>query len=328
MTVTDDLRTEPSAVRLQPAYEDPAAVLATIRAGGPFWPIVRYAVSPKERLAVGGDEESATTFVPPWFRRDFALGGEVLVPGADRILHNARFVDAAREVYGETSIVRPTTVYVNVMAPSPAPFVPHTDVPAFRGVTRDDHPLWLLHQMLSSGLFEPWRVRLATAVSWFYEGPGGSFHYWPEGPEGPGAREDSPYDNVAVVADNERTYHGVAPVGSPDAGLITGLTVDSELVRVDGGWEMREAGRAVHRSADDEVRVTVSWKAEVFTDDEERARADDHVDDLTLDRVVEMFLADLDRRGIAVAAPDDPHGDEDWMTTLNTTYGRRPPKVA
>ena len=277
---------------------------------------------------MGGDEQSANTFVPPWFRRDFALGGEVLVPGADAILHNPRFVDAAREVYGATSIVRPTTVYVNVMAPSPAPFVPHTDVPAFRGFTRDDHPLWLLHQMLSSGLFEAWRVRLATAVSWFYEGPGGSFRYWPEGPEGPARSEDSPYDNVAVVADNERTYHGVAPVGGPDAGLVTGLTIDSQLFRVDGGWEMREGEQVVHRSADDEVRVTVSWKAEIFADADEEARSDGHADDLTLDEVVQIFQDDLRRRGVEVPAPDDPHADEDWMTTLNSTYGRRPPKVA
>ena len=170
------------------------------------------------------------------------------MPEADLILGNPRFVEAAHGVFGPDVVVRPTTVYVNVMVPGPVSFVPHTDVPAFRGVTRDDHPVWLLGQMMNSGLFEQWRIKLATAVSWFYEGPGGEFHYWPEGPEGDHAVIGTPYDNIAVVADNERTYHGVAPVGV-DEPVITGLTHDTLLHRVDGGWEMRNGDEPVARAA-------------------------------------------------------------------------------
>lgn len=53
---------------------------------------------------------SGNQFTPPWFRQDFALGGRVLVDGAETILHNPLFVDAARRVYGAESVVRPTSV--------------------------------------------------------------------------------------------------------------------------------------------------------------------------------------------------------------------------
>ncbi len=325
MTSTGELLDRPSAVRLQPAYDDPAEVLAVIRAVEPFWPIVRYAGSEKETAALSGDARTGM-FVPPWFRRDFALHGEALVPDAELILGNPRFVEAAHGVFGPDVIVRPTTVYVNVMVPGPVPFVPHTDVPAFRGVTRDDHPVWLLGQMMNSGLFEDHRIKLATAVSWFYEGPGGEFHYWPEGPDGDHAVVGTPYENIAVVADNERTYHGVAPVGVDDP-LIHGLTYDTMLNRVDGGWEMRDDGEPVHRAADDEVRITVSWKGEIYADDADRARVEDHTDDLDLDGVVEALVTDMRARGVDVAVPADPHHDENWVAAVSSTYGTPPPRV-
>lgn len=323
MTSTGELLDRPSAVRLQPAFDDTDEVLRVIRAVPEFWPIARYAGSEKETAALASDGRT-NTFVPPWFRRDFALHGEALVPHAEVILDNPRFVAAAHEIFGADAIVRPTTVYVNVMVPGPVPFVAHTDVPAFRGVTRDDHPVWLLGQMMNSGLFEDHRIKLATAVSWFYEGPGGEFHYWPTGPEGEPSTISSPYDNIAVVADNERTYHGVAPVGT-DQPLIKGLTLDSMLHRVDGGWEMRRGDEPLRRADDAEVRVTVSWKGEVYADEADRARVEDHTDDLSLDQVVDTLVADLRARGVEVAVPDDPHHDEDWITTVSATYGRRPP---
>ena len=326
MTVTDDTTYGSTAVRLEPAYDDPAGVLACIRGAGPFWPISRYAASETERRAVGGEDGSGT-YVPPWFREDFALLGEELVPGAGVILGNPRFVDAARQVYGPGTIVEPSTVYVNVMVPGPVPFVPHTDVPAFRGFTRTDQPIWLLNQMMASGLFERWRVRLATAVSWFYDGPGGAFLYWPDGPDGPVQRIDAPYGNVAVVADNERTYHGVEPVGSEGDGFVGGLTLDSQLHRVDGGWEMRTGTAVVGAASDQEVRITVSWKGEVFADAEEQARCTSGEDEIDLAFVVDTFLADLRRRGVDVVAPDDPRTDETWMATITDTYRRRPPRA-
>ena len=105
------------------------------------------------------------------------------------------------------------------MGPTPFPFVAHLDVPAFRGFTRADYPIWLLKTMMTSGLFERWRTKIATAVSWFYEGPGGDFHYWPDGPDQPGAVESPPFVNVAVVEFLPVSVH------EPVLPLVTALAV-------------------------------------------------------------------------------------------------------
>ena len=226
-------------------------------------------------------------------------------------------------------VVRPTTVYVNIMGPTPFVFPPHLDVPAFRGFTRADYPIWLLKVMKTSGLFERWRTRIATAVSWFYGGPGGDFHYWPEGPDGPGAVERPPFVNVAVVADNEATFHGVAPLGPPGAEMVGGLDRDSRLLRGDGGWDVRDADDAtVAYLADAEVRITVSWKADVFANADEARRVDDGDDTLDLATVVDVFQADLARRDADAPRPTEPLSDQQWIGTLASTYRDLAPAIA
>jgi hypothetical protein len=321
-----------TAVRVQPAFADPATVRSSVEAAGPFWTLASYARSPAEQRASGaagvGDEIS---FVPPWFRLDFALGGEVLVDGGDHILHNPAFAEAARAVYapwiGNDLLIEPTTVYVNLMAPTAFAFIPHIDVPQFNGFTRADHPVWLLHQMMASGLFESRRVRLATAVSWFHLGSGGDFHYWPNGPDAASAVERAPFDNVAVVADNERTFHGVAPLGDPSE-MLTDLTLDATMRRLDGNWSVIDHGGTVASYPDLEVRTTVSWKAEVFRDSTERANAASPERALAIDEVVDTFLADLSERGIAAVAPSDPHTDAAWIDTLSTAYPEPSPTLS
>ena len=68
-----------------------------------------------------------------------------------------------------------------------------------------------------SGLFEAWRIVRAGVVAWFYEGMGGAFEYWPEGLGGPMLSEQPPFRNVALMADNDQTYHRIGPIGDPNA---------------------------------------------------------------------------------------------------------------
>ncbi len=320
------MATTRTAVRVQPAFDDAGAVRKVIEAAGPFWPLSRYAGNPEEMQALGGRSGSdnggaaPSAFTPPWFRQDFALAGRPVVADAGVILDNSRFVDAARAVYGEAAVVRPSTVYVNVMGPTPFPFAAHLDVPAFRGVTRADHPIWLLKVMKTSGLFEAWRVWIATAVSWFYAGPGGDFYYWPDGPDDAHAVERAPFDNVAVVADNEATFHGVGPLGRPGDRMPRGLSHESRLVRGDGEWLVVHDDAVVASYTDEVVRITVSWKADVHADAAAAARADSGADCLDLERVVAMFLDDLHARGIDAALPSDPLRDRTWVGLLGTTY--------
>lgn len=315
-----------TALRLSPAWDDPEAVQAVVRGAGPFWPLASYAASDAEMEALG--PERAHTFTPPWFRQDFALHGAALASGAELLLANPRFEAAARAIAGPDAVVRPSTVYVNLMGPTPFPFMPHLDVPAFRGFTRDDHPLWILKTMKTSGLFERWRTKIVTAVSWFYAGPGGDFHYWPDGPDAPEAVETAPFVNVAVVADNEETFHGVGPLGAPGARMPGNLDHDSRLVRGEGGWDVHDpAGTLLAHFPDAEVRITTSWKADVYADADEARRADDGDDPLDLATVVDVFVADLHDRGIDVNAPDDPLRDVAWVGTLGSTYRDPAPSI-
>jgi hypothetical protein len=48
-------------------------------------------------------------------------------------------------------------------------------------------------------------VNEVGAIAWFYDGPGGGFDYWPDGPTGPMQTESAPFDNVAIVADTDST---------------------------------------------------------------------------------------------------------------------------
>ena len=39
----------------------------------------------------------------------------------------------------------------------------------------------------------------ASTLSWFYDGVGGTFDYWPDGIDGPMLSERPPFGNVALV---------------------------------------------------------------------------------------------------------------------------------
>jgi hypothetical protein len=176
-------------------------------------------------------------------------------------------------------------------------------------------------------LFERWRVKIATAVSWFYAGPGGDFHYWPDGPDGPAAVQRPPFDNVAVVADNESTFHGVAPVGPSDARMPMGLTRESRLVRGDGGWDVTHDGDVVTHYDDATARITVSWKADVFADADAAGEFDSSADVLDLDTVMTMLTADMRSCGIEVADPAGDVHDRDWVGALALAYRDAAPAI-
>ena len=314
-----------TATRLSPAYDDTAAVVELIRSAGPVWPLTNYAGNDAEMAALGSKPPS---FTPPWFRQDFVREGDVAVDGARLILDNPRFRAAAHAVYGPDTIVRPSHVYVNIMGPTPFPFIPHLDVPAFRGFTRADQPIWLLKLMRNSELFEQWRTKIATAVSWFYDGEGGEFHYWPDGADGAHMIESPPFRNVGVVADNENTFHGVGPLGAPGSVMAEGVTSHSRLVRGDDRWDIVDAdGQVLAHIEDDEARITVSWKADVFADADEARLVDEGIDTLDVDRVVAIFQADLEARGVAIDLPADPIHDEAWVALVAATYPEHPPRM-
>jgi hypothetical protein len=310
-------------VVLDDAVEDPAAVRRLIDAHQPYWPVQRYFANSAEYAALSGQAEPAEMIIAPVFRGNWATDGEPL-EGVRPILESDRFTAAARTLFG-AEIVRPTTVYVNLTWQLPFPQgAGHTDVPAFRGFDRTSYPITFLTIMGLSGLFEDVRVKVATAVAWFYGGSDGGFEYWPQGSGEPSIVHEGAIENTAIVADNDFMWHRVRPTGRVEDGMVT-LTRDAELVRRDGDhWAILDDG--IERAAfpTERVRVSLSWKAIAFADDADRRRHDDHTDDIDLSEVLSRFAADFARRDEVLDVPSDPVSDPDFVRTLNAAYVHYP----
>jgi hypothetical protein len=297
-------------LRIEPAYPDLARVRRLIESNAPY----------RSMAGLDGYREYGGLSSLPWFREHWALDGRALLPGVEYLLGSPAFIEGARAVFGG-GVVRPMTLLINLMAPMPAG-VPHIDTPSFRGAERTNFPLWLLLVMGASGLFRRWSLALAGAVSWFYEGEGGDFEYWPQGEGGPAARERPPFGNCAIVTDSDRMYHRVGPIGRPQEYLPEGtIGADSRLTREDGGgWRIVDAGQVRAAYAPHQVRVSLLWKAIVFEDEAAAAAFEQHTDDLTLQRAAAIFCADLRRRAIEFTEPADPARDPQWAKTLIGAY--------
>jgi hypothetical protein len=198
------------------------------------------------------------------------------------------------------------------MPPGPT----HVDIPTFHGATRDQYPLGFLKAMGASELFEQWRLIQAGAVSWFYDGPGGNFEYWPEGHDGPMFTEQAPFRNVAIMADNDRMYHRIGRVGAPNAKLPR-MSAAAEIHPVgDGNWAIVENGETRATYPSDAIRLSLVWKADLD--------AEASFESLTLDRVMSIFTADLRRRSSDFRVPADPLADVEWVALLDRIYCIRP----
>ena len=230
-----------------------------------------------------------------YFREEYAYGQETRIDGIEPFLHHEAFLEAARAIHGRP-VIEPAIAYANLMVPGQELAV-HTDVPEFRGANRKLIPQWLLVVMHHSGLFEEYRMPIATAIAWFHDCDGGELAYWPEGAEHEVQRHRVRY-NTAMVLDTDSVFHGVERIADVSA---------DDLPRLRPGMTLDFLGAqrwVVHDGDDSEVthyewpalRFSVSWKAYCFADDRERDTWREHRDDLTLDRIVERLVADLSAR--------------------------------
>ncbi|MGB5545402.1 MAG: hypothetical protein WBM74_02430 [Polyangiales bacterium] len=304
---------------------DPSVVRELLLRGAPYWTVQRYVKNLSEMASLSDagkrGHKDRPMFIAPWFRGDWAYG-EPLVDGVELFLEHDAFRDAAQQMFHDARIV-PQIVYVNLNPPIARVDPGHVDIPAFRGIERTQYPVWLLATMLKSGLFDRWYVPSVTAVSWYYEGEGGGFTYWPKGPdEAPVERPC--ISNSAVVGDNDYMFHRVEAVGPDERTLPKGLTLDSQLCWGGDDWEVLERGQVCARYPFEEVRVSVSWKAQVFCDAEQQALYENHKDDLTLQQVVDAFLGDLAAKDQPVEQPADPLQDRNFVEALNAAYHRAP----
>jgi len=253
-----------------------------------------------------------------YFRETYAYGAETRIDGIEPFLRHEGFMDAARRLHGRP-LIEPAIVYANLLVPGQELAI-HTDVPEFRGVNRTRHPQWLIVAMHHSGLFEDWRMPIATGVAWFHDCAGGEFAFYPSGPVAAPVAHTVRF-NTAVLMDTDSVFHGVDRVGGTEgARRSSGSAADDaaalardgesgtaaiELLRPgmrlryagDRRWQVDDSDTVVARYRWEELRFSVSWKAYCFADEDERRAWLAHADDLSVDAVVDRLVADLQTRG-------------------------------
>jgi hypothetical protein len=291
-------------VWIDPAFEDPDAVMALVRKSAPY---------PLSARVHKQDENGRDL---PFFRIFWAHTREVKVKGAEPFFHNERFMAASRESFGAKVIV-PSAIMINITTPMPGG-PPHRDLPYFRGAEK--FPFWLLSCMGNSDLFHDWAVPIASTLSWFYNGVGGDFEYWPDGPDAPSKLVKPPLWNVAVVSDNEYMWHRVGPVGRANEQKKPGdITREVRLHSAGNNWEMHDRGN-VETFTPEQARVSILWKAYAFPNQAAADEYQNHANDLDHKMAADIFASDLRQRGIRFHLPTDPVADPEWKALIQKTY--------
>jgi hypothetical protein len=231
-----------------------------------------------------------------YFREEYAYGRSERVPGIGPFLDHQAFVDAARTIH-DRPVIEPAIAYANLMVPGQELAV-HTDVPEFRGANRKLLPQWLLVVMHHSGLFDEYRMPIATAIAWFHDCDGGELSYWPSGALAPPERHRVRY-NTAMVLDTDSVFHGVERIADVAPDDLPRIRPGSTLEFVgDKTWRVCAADHTeLARYRWDELRFSVSWKAYCFRDERERVTWREHHDDLTVDVILDRLVDDLAARG-------------------------------
>jgi hypothetical protein len=129
-------------------------------------------------------------------------------------------------------------------------------------------------------------------------------------------REQPPFRNVAIMADNDRMYHRIGRVGAPNAPLPQ-MTATAELCAVGGDtWAIVENGEVRATYSFNAVRLSLVWKADLEPEADSES--------LDLHQVMSIFVADLSRRKVDFRVPGDPLSDKTWIATLDSVYGTGP----
>ncbi|MGZ4716201.1 MAG: hypothetical protein ACXWCB_05815 [Acidimicrobiales bacterium] len=274
-----------------------------------------------------GRREPAATLArrTNYLRESYAYGDDRFAPGIDAFLHHDALLDAARRLY-DRPVIEPAIAYANILLPGQELAV-HTDVPEFRGANRKLFPQWLMVVMHHSGLFERWRMPIATGIAYFSpqelgSPEGGELAYWPHGVDADAGVMPTRH-NTAIVLDTDSVFHGVDRVGP--AGIEPFAVSPGNVLEYDGSsWLLRPAAGSDGQLTSfgwDEIRFSVSWKAYCFADQAERDAWRAHADDLDLDVILAELVTDLRARDVLTV---DELSERDLALMLIDTYENFP----
>uniref|UniRef100_A0A6B2L527 Uncharacterized protein n=1 Tax=Arcella intermedia TaxID=1963864 RepID=A0A6B2L527_9EUKA len=203
----------------------------------------------------------------------------------------------------------------------------HLDAVYFWGATRFDFPQWLLAVMKFSGLFEERFVDQVQVVSYLHnwtDDRDGSFVFWTDNGR---AKAMAPAPRSANVVDGSKVVHAAAVYR---AGVVPPVLRPSEphalVYEGDGRWSIRTDGEVRSRLSDDDLRVSIVYRARCFRDAEEARRFKElpESERLTLEGVLGVLKADLVKRGVLKAEEREGVSAFDLGMMLLKTYTRYP----
>lgn len=108
-------------------------------------------------------------------------------------------------------------------------------------------------------------------------------------------------------------HHRIGAIADPNAEVPRTSASAHIQSDGDGGWAILENGEIRATYPSHAIRLSVVWKAAV-RDRELKT------DNLTLDRIVTIFTADLRHRSVDFQVPSDPLADTAWILLLQRIY--------
>ena len=294
------------------------------------WRLVaaHHFASTEEYLAIAGPAALKpgavlSDFVAPVFRGYLAKEGVLYHPELHDIYFSRKLLELAMSMHGAAYGFAHHMLF-NLSVPSRSFDAGHFDGRNWRGMTSVNTPVWLMGVMAKSGLFDPWEVKTAQVITYFYDSDlDGGFTYWPDGPAKAPKRLASPIYNRGVLVQNEMMVHRGEANGALDQQRPEGLSFDT-LFSGDPSdrdhWLLKTGGRVIARHHTDELRFLVHWSAEVFEDFAELKKNMDGSDNLTHEQAIDMLIKDVRSKGIEIATPTDPMRDPVFIKALNDAY--------
>lgn len=306
------------------------ALFGFIRHGAP-WQLVlaQHFSSTEEYLAISGAKDRnpharLADFTAPVFRGYLAKEGIAMDEEIHDIYFSRKLLDPVKHMHGARYGFAHHMLF-NTGGPSHSFDAGHFDGRNWRGRGLINTPVWLMGVMAKSGLFDSWEVKTGQVITYFYDSDiDGGFTYWPEGPDRAPSRFRAPFRNTAIRTDNSRMYHRREGNGPRDRRDLPELEMHSLLHRDNDEWVIRNGDTEIARYGDEQSRTLFHYTALVFDDAAEVNQYLDHTDDLSLETVFDMLLADLRARGIAYSEPTDPLTDPTFIALLTDTYAMAP----
>jgi hypothetical protein len=221
-----------------------------------------------------------------YFGGDLFGSGYAAAGSLDLVQHPA-LCEAAKRLFGRAHVV-PFSLRVNLLLPGQSVAL-HTDAPHYRGTHADKNPDWLRIAMHHSGLFDDWRVPVATAIAWFgCAEAGGNFVFYPDGPYGRSVGVPA-QSNSAIVFDADNLFHGVeARRDGPEAAI--GIEANCALRYAgDDAWVLDDGSAERERYAWQDLRFALAWKALCYADADEERKVKTWARELSRERALEVL---------------------------------------